>query len=184
MMIERFIYEPSELSNECSNIQIHISPTSTSYTLYVIGISVNDGVFSIKIDNVDDHYRVYLEKACMLILNTIHITWMPSYICKDMIDDGVTCRNLHDFSSEMFASILDVTVKPHQFAHLSNTVWLSGEIIQNDGALAFIWEKPPYHVYDDGDTLTGIKFNLILKALKGMQQRIAPHGFKYPDFNI
>ena len=34
------------------------------------------------------------------------------------------------------------------------TKWLSGEIVQNDAALTFIWGKPPYRAYDDGTIAT------------------------------
>ncbi len=65
------------------------------YTLYAQGVSLNDGIISIKVENVNG---TSLEASCVLILNTLHMYWMPLYVCKDEIidDDDKTVEFISD----------------------------------------------------------------------------------------
>ncbi len=132
-MLERLIYAQPDLSNECANIQIYVAPNcitaptaapthtpTPTYTLYIKAISLNDGVFSMKIENVQS---IYLEKACMHVFNVFHMNWMPVYVCQDMIDYKSVSSG---FSSELFNSVLDTLTENEKFVYDMNILTTRG----------------------------------------------------------
>lgn len=165
MLIERYIFKPSDLENDYASIQLYIYKSIKCYTLHVIGISLNDGMFCIKIENVKQQY---LEKACTLVLNTLHLYWMPLYVYKDLVDS-------QELTSDSFNNIKETEPE-------DNTAWLIGKIhVLNDSTLSFEWERPHHNMYDDGTNTT--EYDLYFE--ESIQYRrqckdIPPVGFKYP----
>jgi hypothetical protein len=165
MLIERYIFKPSDLENDYASIQLYIYKSIECYTLHVIGISLNDGMFCIKIENVKQQY---LEKACTLVLNTLHLYWMPMYVYKDFVDS-------QELSSDSFNNIKETEPE-------DNTTWLIGKInILHDSTLSFEWERPPHNMYDDG-THT-LEYDLYFEEsiqYRRQSNDVPPIGFKYP----
>ncbi len=183
MFIERYIYTLKDLETDYANIQIHISPPLVpcdTYTLFIKAIALNDEIFDLKIENVT---RINLEDACVLVLNTFHMYWMPMYVCKDIIDDEIDER---DFSSDLFNIMIDKLTEPNEYAHPEiKCEWLKGKIIvQDDGTLSFEWERPLLHSHDNGDGQEIILFDLYLQTSiqyhSSEHTQKAPEGFKYP----
>ncbi len=159
MAIERYIYDLKDLQNEVANIYLYISPqcknnisnSNSSYILYVKALSLNESLFSIKIHNVE---HVHLEAACVLVLNTLHMYYLPFTVCKDTINDIV------EFTSSTFENMVSNLIEPHVFDTCDLTGWYNGTIdivaseseSQGQGqSQTFNWERPPFHVADVSD---------------------------------
>ena len=176
MLIQRYIYNLPDVYNENASIQIYISPSEIHhvYAMCIQTIAMNDEVFHIKIENVK---RENLEDACMLVLNTLHMYWMPVFVCKDMIDES-------DFSSILFNTTLD-HLQPNDHADRESG-WLKGEIVINNNIISFEWERPVLHANDNGNGQDLILFNLNFEesiqfhrlGLGHLEK--PPMGFKYP----
>ena len=187
MYIERQIFNQPDLDYIYANIQIMISPQKESpqwYILYVQTLSLNDGVFHMKIRQVQ---RKHLEKACMLILNTLHMYYMPMYISKDVIsqDDD----DIYDYSPFAFNNAIELLYKPNGYDDdaSSGPKWFHGEIDVNaDDTLSFQWERKniPRHLYDDGNEIDRKQYDLDFEESKKDMKNTkntndAPPGFKY-----
>ena len=182
MMIGRCIYSPPELENDRANIQLYITPSNNGYTFYIQAVALNDGMFRIKIENIQ-HANV--EKACKLVLNTLHMYWMPMYVYKDLIE----CLNGDDveYSSELFNETLHTG--PHRYDSMARITWPKGEIIvSNDGTLSFEWERPPHNMYDDGTNQASqanqatydLYFKESIEYHRERKEEYPIAGFKYP----
>jgi len=136
MTIERYIYIPPDLVNECANIYLDISG-SLEYTIYVKALSLIDGLFSLRICNVK---AKHVFAACNLVLNTLHMYYLPYTVCQDTIDND---------KEKTFKTFKTMMNKPHVFDTCTLSGWYNGFITVNtDGTLTFEWERPPFHVAD------------------------------------
>ena len=194
MMIERDIYSTPDINDQRASIHIYISPNKTinntrtdiQYTLFIDAVSLNDSMFRIKIENVQ---KINLENACMLILNTLHMYWMPCYFCKDFIeydDDIISSDVVPEFSSTLFNNLIDKLDLDalHRRETCFDFKWLKGEIlVLDDGTLSFKWTRPMLHIYDDGNTNDVIQFDTDFELsieYNRQHTEIAPIGFKFP----
>ena len=184
-MIERIIYQSPNINDDRASIHMYISPTPNKYTLYIDAVALNDTMFRLKIENIQ---RTHLENACMLVFNTLHMYWMPDYVCKDFIDydDDVVSHDLPEFASGLFNNLVDKLILPHKRETNLEIEYLKGEIIvanANANELSFEWKRPLLNVYDDGNKNNIIEYDEHFELAKQFnRQRIndALHGFKYP----
>ena len=184
MYIERQIFNQPDLDHIYANIQIMISPQQETelYILYVQALSLNDGVFHMKIQQV---HRKHLEEACILILNTLHMYYMPMYLCQDVIDDYTA---IYEYTSVAFNRAIEVLNKPNGYdASSPGPKWVKGVIKFNtDDKMTFQWERPPRHLYDNGNEIDKKQYdNDFEESIKDMMntKEDAPSGFKYASLN-
>jgi hypothetical protein len=189
MSIARYIYDKSDLENEIANIYVYISPVHKSqqsnipsFTLYVQALALNEGMFSVQIRNVESEY---LEAACMLVLNTLHMYYLPFTYCKDTIDNNT-----------VLTPVAFETMKENLTPHVLDTCDLSGwytGTIQKQAHLTFEWERPPFHVADVSNTgylHTSAKASFDEDLINSMQyyrqQNLekAPIGFSHPFLQV
>jgi hypothetical protein len=188
MSIERYIYDKSDLENEIANIYLYISPVSPHdqlktecFTIYVQALALNEGLFSVKIHHVEPEH---LEEVCKLVLNTLHMYYLPFTLCKDTINNNTV------FTSTAFKHMKTKLV-PHILDTCDLSDWYTGTIQKqkDTNQLTFEWEKPPFHVADvsrDGYLHTSAKASndedLINSIHYYRQQNLemAPKGYRHP----